>query len=86
MLEHAGEALSRYEVQCEPTTGNLTAVSNPNLFETSGRLRQQQPKLFRLQEALGDGWLKALRLKEYASRNPHQPQVLQQALFTHASA
>ncbi len=86
MLEHAGEALSRYEVRCAPATGKLMAVSNPNLFETSGRLRQRQPKLFRLQDTLGNGWLKALRLEEYASRNPRQPQALQQALFTYATA
>ena len=86
MLEHAGEALSRYEVRCAPATGKLVEVSNPNLFETSTRLRQRQPKLFRLQDALGDGWLKALRLEEYASRNPQRPQALQQALFSHASA
>lgn len=62
------------------------AVSNPNLFETSNQLRLRQPKLFGLEKVLGDGWLKALRLEEYASRNPRQPQALQQALLTPAGA
>jgi hypothetical protein len=86
MLEHAGEALSRYEVQCASGTGKLVAVSNPMLFESSGGPHQRQPKLFKLEDILGDGWLKALRLGEYASRNLRQPPALQQTLFTHASA
>lgn len=86
MLEHAGEALSRYEVQCASGTGKLVAVSKPTLFKSSGGPRQRQPKLFKLEDILGDGWLKALRLGEYASRNPRRPHALQQTLFTHASA
>ncbi len=86
MLEYGGEALSRYEVQCASGTGKLVAVSKLTLFESSGAPRQRQPKLFKLEDILGDGWLKALRLGEYASRKPQQPQALQQTLFTHASA
>lgn len=86
MLEHAGEALSRYEVQCASGTGKLVAVSNPTLFEYSGELLRLQPKLFKLEDALGDGWLKALKLEEYASRRPRRPQAVQQVLFAHASA
>lgn len=36
------------------------------LFETAHPL--PQPRLFRLEDAFGEGWLKALRLEEYASR------------------
>ena len=38
-------------------------------------------------EAKGeDGWLKALRLEDYAPRSPRQSKMLQQVLFTHAEA
>ena len=37
-----------------------------------------------LAETLGDdGWLKALRLDDYAPRAPRRPKMLQQALFAH---
>jgi hypothetical protein len=45
-LEHAGEPLSRYEVEHEPSTGKLRRVSLPTLFETSFLLGQ--PRLFNL--------------------------------------
>lgn len=58
MLEHNGEAISRYTVQSASDTGKLVSVSNPTLFESSERARLLQPKLFRLEDMLGDGWLK----------------------------
>ena len=46
-----------------------------------------QPRLFGLAETLGDdGWLKALRLDDYAPRAPRRLGMLQQALFAHADA
>ncbi len=84
-LEHAGEPLSRYEVEHEPSTGKLRRVGRPTLFETSFLLGQ--PRLFDLARALGEeGWLKALRLGEYASRKPRRPEVLQHVLFAYTKA
>ncbi len=83
-VEHAGEPLSRYEVQVEASTGELRSVGRPRLFETSRAL--PQPRLFAL-DALGEiGWLKALRLGGYAPRRPQGPAALQQALFPYAEA
>ena len=82
-LEHAGEALSRYDVEYLPGSKKLARVSRPRLFETSGVLPQL--RLFGL-EALGEtGWLKALKLEEYATRRPRQ-QALQQPLFAYLDA
>lgn len=84
-LEHAGESLSRYEVEHELSTGKLRRVDRPTLFETSFVLGQ--PRLFDLARALGEeGWLKALKLGEYAPRNPRRPEVLQQVLFAYTEA
>jgi hypothetical protein len=33
-----------------------------------------------------DGWLKALKLKDYAPRRVRRPAMLQQVLFTHTDA
>ena len=78
-LEHEGEPLSRYEVRVEAETGELRSVGRPRLFGTSAAAAQ--PRLFGL-NALGDaGWLKALRLEDYAPRRPGPPQGLQGALF-----
>jgi hypothetical protein len=33
-----------------------------------------------------DGWLKALRLEDYAARRPRRPPALQQALFPYHEA
>jgi transposase len=83
-LEHAGEALSRYEVEHAPGAGRLQAVRRPALFETSRVLTQ--PRLFRL-DALGEeGWLKVLRLEEYAPQRPRGALALQQALFSYTEA
>jgi hypothetical protein len=83
-LEHAGEVLSRYEVEYQPGSGRLRRVGKPTLFETSHAVRQ--PKLFRL-DALGEeGWLKAIKLEEYAPRQPRRPPALQQVLFSYTEA
>jgi hypothetical protein len=42
-----------------------------------------QFRLFDLEDALGEGWLKALKLEEYAPRRPQWSQALQQVLFTY---
>jgi putative transposase len=84
-IEHAGEPLSRYEVEHEPSTGKLRRVGRPTLFETSFLLGQ--PRLFDLAQALGEeGWLKALKLGEYVPRKPCRPGALQQVLFAYTKA
>jgi putative transposase len=89
-VEYGGEALSRYEVECDlpagvSSVGRLRAVKGHTLFETSIILPQL--RLFDLGEALGEeGWMKALKLEEYAPRLPHRPDKLQQVLFPYAEA
>jgi transposase InsO family protein len=92
-LEHAGEPLSAYEVTHEAAgspdvrgrSGRMVAVRKPTLFETpyvAGQMR-----LFGLAEILGeDGWLKALRLEDYAPRRSRRPEMLQQVLFAYTEA
>lgn len=85
-VEHAGEALSRYEVEhaADSRAGKLLAVRCPVLLETSRVL--PQPRLFRL-DVLGEGgWLKALKLEEYAPRRPSGSPALQQILFPYTEA
>ncbi len=83
-LEYAGEVLSRYDVGYLPGGKKLARVSRPRLFETSRVLPQL--RLFGL-EALGEaGWLKALKLDEYATRQPRRQQALQRPLFTYLDA
>jgi hypothetical protein len=80
VVEYGGEALSRYDVSYSPGAPKLDGVTNPRLFAT--RYRPAQLKLFALEETLGEaGWLKALRLQEYAARSRATPQSLQQSLF-----
>ena len=86
MLEHAGETLSRYEVERLPCSDRLRGVGSPTLFETFHQRNRPQAGLFGLQEVLGDGWLKALKLEEYAPRGPRRPQALQEVLFPYAEA
>jgi len=86
MLEHAGETLSRYEVDRIPGSDKLRDVGRPALFETSRRRGLPQARLFGLEEVLGDGWLKALKLREYAPRRPRQPEALQGVLFPYLDA
>ncbi len=89
-VEYGGEALSRYEVECDPavgagSVGRLRGVKNHTLFESS--IIVPQLRLFDLGEALGEeGWMKVLKLEEYAPRRPRRPDKLQQVLFTYAEA
>ena len=60
-------------------------MTNPRLFLT--RHRTPQLKLFALEEALGwGGWLKALKLDEYAARTRRRPEALQDVLFPYLDA
>jgi hypothetical protein len=46
-----------------------------------------QPRLFDLAEVLDDeGWLKALRLADYAPLRPRRPELLQEVLFPYTEA
>ena len=89
-VEYGGEALSRYEVECTPaagvsSVGRLQRVKGHTLFKTSIILPQL--RLFNLGEALGEeGWMKAIKLDEYAPRLPRRPDKLQQVLFSYAEA
>jgi putative transposase len=84
-MEYAGEALSRYEVKRSPDGAELRHVGEATLLETS--IVVHQPKLFDLAAALGeDGWLKAVRLADYAPRRPRRPELLQQVLFAYTDA
>ncbi len=82
-LEYGGRTLSRYDVSLS-RGDRLETVTNPRLFDTP--YAAAQPRLFGLQDLLGDaGWLKALRMEEYAARS-RPPEALQQALFRYAEA
>lgn len=89
-VEYAGEPLSAYEVAYDAVggrsgSGRLLRVSKPTLFKTP--FAPGQMRLFGLAETLGDdGWLKALRLEEYAPRNSRRPEMLQQVLFAFTDA
>jgi len=89
-VEHAGEPLSAYEVEYDETggrsgTGSLREVKKPTLFDTT--FASGQPRLFGLAETLGDGgWLKMLRLDDYAPRGARRPEMLQQVLFAYTDA
>jgi putative transposase len=90
IVEYDGEALSRYEVECDPATGvgsvgRLRSVKGYTLFETS--IVVHQLRLFDLAEVLGEeGWIKVLKLNEYAPRQPRRPGELQQVLFPYTEA
>lgn len=86
--EFAGETLARYEIAYSPAageaTGRLRGVKSPTLFATRYHYSQQL-RLFGLEEVLGDsGWLKALKMKEYAPQRPLRKEAMQQVLFWHA--
>jgi transposase InsO family protein len=89
-VEHAGEPLSAYEVAYDATggrggSGRLLEVRNATLFETLHL--SDQMRLFDLTETLGEeGWLKVLKLEEYAPRRPLRPEMLQQVLFAYTDA
>jgi len=86
-VEYAGETLSRYEVEYQPRGGGLRDVRQPELFETAHQRGWPQLRLFRLEDALGDGWLKALRLEAYALRGRQRSQeALQQTLSPYLEA
>jgi putative transposase len=83
-LEYRGQPLSRYDVRFAAGSEELRTITRPRLFETSYVLPQL--RLFGL-DALGkEGWLKALKLENYATRTPREPQALQQALFPYQEA
>ena len=84
-MEYAGETLSRYEVRRSPDSPELRGIGKATMFETS--IVVHQPRLFDLVEALGEeGWLRALRLADYAPRRPRRPELLQQVLFPYTEA
>ena len=80
-VEYGGETLSVYDVELADGTGKPRAIGRPRLFETSYILPQL--RLFALDEA---GWLKAMRLEDYAARGPRRPEILQEALFPYHEA
>ncbi len=85
VVEYAGQTLSRYDVSLSSGAAKLKDVTNPKLFVT--KYRTPQLRLFGLEDALGEsGWLKALRLEEYAARTRQRPQALQQVLFSYLDA
>jgi len=71
-LEYLGQPLARYDVARQPgAMSGLREVTRPRLFETS--FAALQMRLFAL-DALGEsGWLKALRLGDYAPRRSRRP-------------
>ncbi len=84
-VEYGGQTLSSYDVSLSSGAKKLKDVTNPRLFVT--RYRTPQLKLFALEDALGEGgWLKALRLEEYAARTRRRPQALQDVLFPYLDA
>ena len=85
-VEFAGDALGRYEVEYSARTNRLREVKKPRLFETPHRRSSTQPRLFEL-DTLGEGgWLKALKMSEYALRRPRRPEKLQDAHFPYLGA
>ena len=82
-VEFGGEPLSRYAVEFAAGTGKPRAIARPVLFGTAIPL--PQPRLFRLGSLGEGGWLKTLRLKDYAPRRA-RPGSLQQALFPYHEA
>ena len=93
-MEHAGEPLSAYEITHDAArssddvrgrSARLIAVRKPTLFETPYVAGQMRP--FGLAETLGeDGWLKVMRLDDYAPRSSRRLEKLQQVLFTYTDA
>ena len=82
-VEYDGQTLSRYDVSLS-REAKLEAVTNPRLFASP--YAPTQPKLFAL-DVLGEGgWLKALRLEDYAPRRSGRPEMLQQVLFAYTDA
>ena len=85
-VEYGGRTLSRYDVSLS-REAKLEAVTNPRPFATQYQRSRPQPRLFELQDSLGDaGWLKALRLDGYAARTRRWPEALQHPLFRYLEA
>jgi hypothetical protein len=82
-VEIGGETLSRYAVELGAGTGRPQAVARPVLFGTA--IPPTQPKLFALSILGEGGWLKTLRLDDYAPTRS-RPGSLQQALFPYHEA
>ncbi len=80
-LEYGGQPLSSYDVELSRETGKPKAVGDARLFETPYALPQL--RLFASDDA---GWLKALKLTEYAPRKAPRPQALQAVLFPYLDA
>ena len=92
-VEYGGQTLSRYDVSLSSKRAqrsekqSLEDVSNPRLFATRYGRSRFQPKLFSLEEYLGEGgWLKAIRLEDYAPRRSRRPLMLQDVLFPYLDA
>ena len=83
-VEFAGDALARYEVEYSARTNRLREVKKPRLFETPHR--RSPPYLFELDALREGGWLKALKMSEYALWRPRRPEKLQDALFPYPDA
>lgn len=62
-----------------PGMEKLRALAHPVLFGTA--IASPQRRLFGLDSLGESGWLKALRLEDYAPRRRSPPGTLQQALF-----
>jgi hypothetical protein len=73
--------LSRYEVEFLPGAEKPRSLARPLLFETTVMLTQ--PKLFGLASLGESGWLRALKLEDYAPRRRSRPDSLQQVLFAY---
>lgn len=90
-LEYSGQTLSRYEVRYQPgekltSNANLQQITAEQFFDSPYGKSRQQARLFEL-TALGDsGWIKALRLEDYAPRKPRKPEMLQEVLFSYLDA
>lgn len=85
-VEFAGDTLARYDADYSSRTNRLREVRRPRLFETVHRQTSAQQRLFELIVLGESGWLKAVRLEDYAPRKPRRPQVLQQTLFAYTEA
>lgn len=79
---YAGETLSRYDVQYVPDSSKLKRDNETQAIRDPYMLAQFFG-IFDLEDAIGVGWLRALKLEEYAPRRPQWSQALQQVLFTY---
>ncbi|MGB3633716.1 MAG: hypothetical protein WA982_06725, partial [Rubrobacteraceae bacterium] len=82
-VEYAGQVLYLVAGEYLSGTSKLREVKRPTLFETSHSSRH--PRLFDLDLLGENGWVKALRLENYASRRLRS-EPLQQTLFAYHEA